>query len=248
MQHFGIIGNPLRQSFSAKYFSEKFAKEQIDAEYSLYPLENIEQFPTLIKTHDFRGLNVTIPYKQAVMPYLDRLDDTAKSVGAVNVILFEGGKLIGYNTDTLGFAEDIKPLIRPEHSQALILGTGGAAKAVKYALSRLNIAVHTVSRSAGYDFTYSDLGKEVIESHLLIVNCTPLGMYPDTEACADIPYQFITEKHLCYDVIYNPSPTLFLKRAAAQGAEIQSGLGMLHGQANEAWKIWSGVTSSASVQ
>ncbi|MBR1564274.1 MAG: shikimate dehydrogenase [Paludibacteraceae bacterium] len=241
MTHFGIIGNPLKQSFSASYFTEKFLRENINAEYTLYPLDNIEQFPGLIKQHNFRGLNVTIPYKQAVMPYLDSLDDTAKAIGAVNVILFKDNSLIGYNTDTLGFIEDIKPLIHPHHTKALVLGTGGAAKAVRYALTRLNIEVHLVSRSTGYDYTYSSIDKQTLQEHLLIVNCTPLGMYPDTDSCPDLPYQYLTPQHLCYDVIYNPAPTLFLRKAAAKGAVIQSGIGMLHGQAEEAWKIWNNI-------
>lgn len=243
MQHFGIIGFPLVQSFSAKHFTEKFEREQIDADYQLFPLEDIKQFPQLISQHKFRGLNVTLPHKQSIIPFLDELDDTAHGVGAVNVIKFtDEGKLIGYNSDTGGFFRDIKPLLQVSPvkcDKALVLGTGGAAKAVAYALRRLGIEVSFVSRSDKYDYTYSDLTRQVVEQHLLIVNCTPLGMYPDTDACPQIPYEYLTDKHLLYDVIYNPARTLFLQKGEQQGATVSNGLGMLYGQAQEAWEIWS---------
>lgn len=240
MQHFGIIGYPLVQSFSAKYFTEKFSQENIDADYKLFPLENIQQFPELIKQHQFRGLNVTLPHKQSIIQYLDELDDTARNVGAVNVISFHDGKLIGYNTDTCGFFNDISPLLTnsPIRHKALILGTGGAAKAVAYALKRLGIEISIVSRSEKFDYTYSSLDKETIESHLIIINCTPVGMFPHTDAYPDIPYQYITNRHILYDVIYNPSRTLFLQKGEERGAIVRNGLGMLYGQAEEAWKIW----------
>ena len=170
-----------KQSFSAKFFTEKFNAEHIDADYHLFPLESIREFPMLIKEHTFRGLNVTLPFKQSIIPYLNELDATAKGVGAVNVINFRNGLLIGYNTDTKGFRESVIPLLKPCHKSALVLGTGGAAKAVAYALRSLDIEVRFVSRSQDYDFTYSELNKEVIAEHLLIVNCTPLGMFPDVE-------------------------------------------------------------------
>lgn len=239
MKHFGIIGYPLVQSFSAKYFNEKFTNEHIDAEYTLYPLENISLFPELVRTHDFTGMNVTIPYKQSVMQYLDEVDDTAKAVGAVNVIAFRNGKLIGYNSDTRGFRLDIQPLLQPHHQSALVLGTGGAAKAVVYALRLLGLQVHIVSRSIGYDFTYQQLTQEIIENHQVIVNCTPLGMFPNVDASPDIPYQFLTSQHLVYDVIYNPEQTLFLQKAKTQGATTHNGIGMLYGQALQAWEIWN---------
>ena len=241
MLHFGIIGNPLKQSFSAKFFTEKFLREHIDADYHLFPLSSIEEFPELCRKHEFTGLNVTIPYKQAVIPYLDELDATASAVGAVNVIKFSDNRLTGYNTDTLGFYESIRPILRPWHKKALVLGTGGAAKAVIYALGQLGINVSIVSRSCGRDYTYRQLTPEVIKDNLLIVNCTPLGMFPDTDACADIPYEALTPQHLLYDVIYNPEETLFLNKGKAQGASVCNGLGMLYGQAKEAWKIWGNV-------
>ena len=239
MQHFGIIGNPLKQSFSAKFFTEKFTAEHIDADYRLFPLESIRDFPKLIKENTFRGLNVTLPFKQSIMPYLDELDATAKGVGAVNVISFYNGRIIGYNTDTKGFRESVIPLLKPWHKSALVLGTGGAAKAVAYALRSLNIEVRFVSRSQDYDFSYSQLDKETIAEHLLIVNCTPLGMYPEVDTCPALPYQNITARHLLYDVIYNPNLTLFLKKGKEQGAAVCNGLEMLYGQARQAWEIWS---------
>ena len=238
MLQFGIIGKPLAQSFSAKYFTEKFLRDGIDAEYKMYPIEDIKDFPLLCKENNFTGLNVTIPYKQSVMQYLDEMDETAKGVGAVNVIKFHEGKLIGYNTDTCGFRESIRPMLQPIHNQALVLGTGGAAKAVVYALKSMGIKVKMVSRSGDYDYTYSDLTEDIIRDNLLIINCTPLGMYPQTDACPRIPYDGITERHLIYDVIYNPETTLFLQKGKERNAQICNGLGMLYGQAEEAWKIW----------
>ncbi len=260
MQHFGIIGNPLKQSFSAKYFTEKFMREHIDADYRLFPLESIDLFPRLCAEHQFTGLNVTLPFKETVIPYLDDLDDTARKIGAVNVIKFEHGnrlkgeevnrltgrpRLIGYNTDTIGFSESLSSLLcqcsglsAQRSVSALVLGTGGAAKAVIYALRQMGINVHVVSRSEGYDYTYHTLTADIIREHLLVVNCTPLGMFPDTDACADIPYEGITPQHLCYDVIYNPAETLFLSRCKAHGATVCNGLGMLYGQAQAAWRIW----------
>lgn len=240
MMHFGIIGNPLKQSFSALYFTEKFSREGIDADYRLFPLQDIREFEALCEKHNFTGLNVTLPFKEAIIPYLDGLDETAKGVGAVNVIHFTEGRRIGYNTDTRGFKESISPLLQPYHNNALILGTGGAAKAARYALKSLGVETSFVSRSADYDYTYTTLTKDIIEKHLLIVNCTPVGMYPETEACPNLPYKFITSKHLLYDVIYNPDMTLFLKRGKEQGATVCNGLGMLHKQAESAWQIWAG--------
>ncbi len=239
MLNFGIIGNPLRHSFSAKFFNKKFENEHIDAHYQLYSLESIEQFPALCREHSFTGLNVTLPYKETVIPYLDKLDDTAEQIGAVNVIHFSNNCLIGYNTDTLGFMHSISPLLQPHHTHALVLGTGGAAKAVHYGLMRLGVECQYVSRDSRKGITYEQLNKDIVNSHLVVVNCTPLGMYPETEACAPFPYQYLTTQHLAYDVIYNPEQTLFLKKAAAQGATTCNGIGMLQGQARAAWEIWN---------
>ncbi len=239
MQQFGIIGYPLEHSFSAKYFTKKFNDENIDARYELYPLKSIESFDALCRQHHFTGLNVTLPYKEAIIPCLDELDDTARQIGAVNVIHFHDGKLIGYNTDTLGFMQSIQPLIQPHHRQALILGTGGAAKAVNYALRKLNIMATFVSRNHEKGITYQELTPHIFARHQIIVNCTPLGMYPQIEDCPPIPYQYITSEHLVYDVVYNPDETLFLKKAKTQGAVTRNGMSMLTGQAQAAWKIWN---------
>ncbi len=237
MRHFGIIGFPLLHSFSAKYFSEKFEREHIEAEYSLYPVPigNLKlEIGHLLDSLD--GFNVTMPYKQEIIPYLDRLDETAKEVGAVNVV----HRRVGYNTDCLGFMESIQPLLRKEDKLALVLGTGGASKAVCYGLKQLGLTPTLVSRTpkAGM-LGYEDLTKDVMAAHTVIVNCTPLGMLPDVDSCPPIPYERVTAGHLLFDCVYNPEETLFLKKGKAQGASIQNGIGMLYGQAKAAWKIWN---------
>ena len=237
MRHFGIIGFPLSHSFSAKYFNEKFATEQIEAEYSLYPTkeENLEsKVESLLNSLD--GFNVTLPYKQAIIPYLDRLDETAEAIGAVNVV----HRRVGYNTDCLGFMDSIKPLLRGYDKQALVLGTGGASKAVCYGLRKLGITTTLVSRTPREGILgYNELTDEVMAAHTIIVNCTPLGMFPDVDSCAPIPYEHITARHLLFDCVYNPEETLFLRKGKAQGATTRNGIEMLIGQAKAAWKIWS---------
>jgi shikimate dehydrogenase len=237
MRHFGIIGYPLLHSFSAKYFNEKFAAEKIDAEYSLYPM-GIEDLRLKIENLliSLDGFNVTLPYKQAVIPFLDRLDETAEAIGAVNVV----HKRVGYNTDCLGFIESMRPLVRATDKQALVLGTGGASKAVCYGLRKLGIIPTLVSRTPKEGMLgYKDLTERIMAEHTVIVNCTPLGMLPDVESCADIPYEYISARHLLYDCVYNPAETLFLHKGAAQGAMIKNGMDMLYGQAKAAWKIWN---------
>ncbi len=225
------------QSFSAKYFNEKFAREGIDAEYSLYPMkiEDLRlKIEDLLDTLD--GMNVTIPYKQAVIPYLERLDETAAVIGAVNVIC----RHVGYNTDCLGFMDSIRPLLHAEDKKALVFGTGGASKAVCYGLRKLGVEPTLVSRTpkAGM-LGYADLTEEVMASHIVLVNCTPLGMMPDTDSCPDIPYEYISAQHLLFDCIYNPEETLFLRKGRAQGARTKNGMEMLFGQAKAAWAIWN---------
>ena len=236
MGHFGIIGNPLIHSFSAKYFNEKFTREHIDAEYSLYPLNELtnERVNELLDTLD--GFNVTFPYKEAIIPYLDRLDETAQAIGAVNVVY----KRVGYNTDYAGFIVSLRPLLRPFDRQALVLGTGGASKAVCYGLQQLGITPTLVSRTPKEgQLGYEALHKAVMEQHTIIINCTPLGMFPEVNSCPPIPYEHLTPRHLLYDCVYNPEETLFLRRGKAQGASIQNGKEMLIGQAKEAWAIWN---------
>ena len=237
MRHFGIIGFPLIHSFSAKYFNEKFKREQIDAEYSLYPIQEESlrsKVESLLDTLD--GMNVTMPYKQAIIPYLERLDETAKAVGAVNVI----HKRVGYNTDCLGFIDSIRPLLRESDKKALVLGTGGASKAVCYGLRTLGVIPTLVSRTPKEGMLgYEDLTAEVMEEYTVIVNCTPLGMAPEENTYPPIPYEMITARHLLFDCVYNPEVTLFLQKGRAQGATIRNGMEMLYGQAKAAWKIWN---------
>ena len=237
MRHFGIIEYPLHHSFSAKYFSEKFEREGIEAEYSLYPV-GIEDLRFKIEDlfNRLDGMNVTMPYKQTIIPYLDRLDETAEAVGAVNVV----HKRVGYNTDCIGFMESIKPLLRATDRKALVLGTGGASKAVCYGLKQLGIAPTLVSRTPKDEMiSYCDLTEAIMAEHTIIVNCTPLGMVPDTESFPPIPYELISARHLLFDCIYNPEETVFLRKGRAQGAKTQNGIEMLYGQAKAAWAIWN---------
>ena len=237
MRHFGIIGYPLLHSFSARYFNEKFAAEKIDAEYSLYPTKE-ENLKSVVENllDSLEGMNVTFPYKQTVIRYLEGLDKTAEAIGAVNVV----HKHIGYNTDCLGFIESIQALLRPYDKQALVLGTGGASKAVCYGLRKLGVVPVLVSRTPnGNMLGYDQLSAEIMATHTIIVNCTPLGMLPDIDTCPSIPYDLITERHLLFDCVYNPEETLFLRKGKAQGALIKNGMEMLTGQAQAAWKIWN---------
>lgn len=237
MRHYGIIGFPLLHSFSAKYFNEKFTTEQIEAEYSLYPVQigNLKlEIGNLLDSLD--GFNVTLPYKQEIIPYLERLDETAQAIGAVNVVY----KRVGYNTDCLGFMESMRPLVREYDKKALVLGTGGASKAVCYGLRKLGFAPTLVSRTPKEGMLgYKELTETVMAEHTIIVNCTPLGMLPDVDSCPAIPYEMLSARHLLYDCVYNPEETLFLKKGKAQGCTIKNGLEMLYGQAKAAWKIWS---------
>ena len=237
MRHYGIIGFPLLHSFSAKYFNEKFAREGIKAEYSLYPtkVESLKlKVESLLTSLD--GFNVTLPHKQAIIPFLDRLDETAQAIGAVNVV----HQRVGYNTDCIGFMDSIRPLLRDYDRQALVLGTGGASKAVCYGLRKLGITPTLVSRTPKEgQLGYRDLTDEVMAQHTVIVNCTPLGMYPDVESCPDIPYERLSARHLLFDCVYNPEQTLFLQKGKAQGATIRNGIEMLTGQAKAAWEIWN---------
>jgi shikimate dehydrogenase len=240
---FGIIGFPLTASFSRNFFNQKFEKEGISARYDLCPLENIEDFSALITQQSFAGMNVTIPHKQAVMKYLDELDETAKEIGAVNVLQFrkENGeqKIKGFNSDAIGFENSLLPLLKPHHTKALVLGTGGASKAVTYVLRKNNIPYTLVSRTKiDGQYTYDELNPEIIAGNTLIINTTPLGMYP-VDSCPDIPYDALTTNHLLYDLVYNPEKTVFLERGEEQGAAIKNGMEMLHGQAIAAWEIWN---------
>ena len=242
MRVFGLIGMPLSHSFSQRYFTEKFAAEGIaDCCYEQFPLQSIAELPALLQSQpQLCGLNVTIPYKQAVLPYLN--DSSHLPLQACNCIQIVSGKLIGFNTDVLGFEESFLKEKQSHHNRALVLGTGGASVAVQYVLRKLHIPFALVSRQPGYDFPYSELNSEILQSHNIIINTTPLGTYPDIDTCADLPYGFITPQHYCYDLVYNPTQTLFLQKAAAQGAIIKNGQDMLEIQAEAAWKIWNTTT------
>lgn len=245
MEKYGLIGYPLGHSFSATYFTEKFNRENIDARYDNYEMQAIDDLlPLLHKEPELRGLNVTIPHKQAVMPLLDDISDTARAIGAVNVIrIRRNGNSIhlkGYNSDVIGFCQSIRPLLHPElHRHALVLGTGGASKAVVYGLQQMGLSAICVSRTpADGRLTYADINAEIMETHKVIVNCTPAGMYPQTETCPSIPYNLLTPSHLLYDLVYNPLETKFMHLGAKQGATVKNGLEMLHLQAEAGWNFW----------
>ena len=244
MKLFGLIGYPLGHSFSKKFFTEKFENENIRAKYELYPLENISQFSHLISSVELTGLNVTIPYKELVIPFLNELDETAAEIGAVNVIKFihkdDKLHLKGYNSDAIGFENAIRPFLKSYHNHALILGTGGASKAIDYTLRKSGVTTTFISRKSSPGILcYQDLNHQLMNDNLLIVNCTPLGMHPDTDHCPDIPYDLLGPQHLLYDVIYKPDETMFMKKGKASGAVTVNGLEMLYGQAVAAWEIWN---------
>ena len=244
---YGLIGHPLTHSFSNKFFNDKFKNEQINAEYRNFDIDSITKLTGILNENvSIQGLNVTFPYKQQIIPYLTEIAPSARDIGAVNVIKIKRlhDQIItkGYNSDVIGFANSLKPMLKSHHSSALILGTGGASKAVAYVFERLGIQYKFVSRSKNADnaITYSELNESVISTHTIIVNATPLGMFPHINECPDIPYEFITNKHICFDLIYNPGKTEFLKYSEKQGAEIKNGMEMLKLQALESWRIWNG--------
>ena len=242
MKQYGLIGYPLSHSFSKGYFAEKFAKENIvDCKYDVFPLEKIEDFVELCNDKkNLIGLNVTIPYKEKIIPFLDELDETAANIGAVNTIKFSNGKEIGYNSDAYGFEMSLKPLLKQHHTKALILGTGGASKAVEYVLRKLGISFQYVSRNKNEKaISYEELNEAIIQHSKLIINTTPIGMYPNIDTAPDIPYNVLTEKHLLYDLVYNPEETLFLKKGKEKGAQTKNGLEMLYLQAERSWEIWN---------
>ena len=243
MRQFGLIGYPLSHSFSKKYFSEKFLREDIaDANYELYPIERIDIFPSLVASlPDLVGINVTIPYKEQVIPYLDALSDVVAETGACNCIHRIDGKLVGYNTDVIGFEKSLLKKLNASHQHALVLGTGGAAKAVHYVLRKLGISYKEVSRkNSNGCIAYEQLDTEIIKSHTLIINTTPLGMHPLVDDAPEIPYESLTSAHYLFDLVYNPAKTLFLAKGEACGAAIENGADMLVDQAEASWDIWNG--------
>jgi shikimate dehydrogenase len=252
MKLFGIIGYPLAHSFSQKYFTEKFEKLGLkDHRYAIFPIENISAFPEVIKKNpDLCGLSVTVPHKEAIIPFLSELDESASAPGAVNCIKVvqrtrhQVPRLTGYNTDTFGFRQAIKPFWEPKHERALILGTGGSSKAVAHVLKELGVNFYFVTREKAEKkgdniFTYTDLDKNILNAFKFIINCTPAGMSPMQDTFPAIPYEHLTPDHFCFDLVYNPLETLFLKKAKEKGALTQNGLTMLHQQAEKAWEIWN---------
>ena len=243
MKLYGLVGYPLTHSFSKKYFTEKFQQEGIhDCVYENFPLETIGQLKDLLQNQSgLQGLNVTIPYKEQVIPFLNEMNDVVKATGACNCIKIEGGKLKGFNTDVIGFEKSLTKFLQPYHIKALIFGTGGAAKAVEYVLQKLGIDYLFVSRKKGTDKTisYHELKVEILQEYLLLINTTPLGMYPKVDDCPDIAYNYLTPQHHLFDLVYNPEKTLFLQKGEGQGATIQNGYEMLLLQAEESWRIWN---------
>lgn len=241
---YGLIGYPLGHSFSKSYFNQKFQSEGIDAEYVNFEIANVKLLLEILsETPNMCGLNVTIPYKEQVIPLLDELDEDARKIGAVNVIKImrsrSGVKLKGYNSDVIGFCDSIREFVNDSRNKALVLGTGGAAKAVCYGLGKMGVSTQLVSRHKNAKtLTYEELTKADITSHKIIVNTTPLGMYPHIDTCPDIPYRFLTKDHVCYDLLYNPDETLFMKKAKQQGATVKNGLEMLLLQAFVSYEIW----------
>jgi len=260
LRQFGLIGYPLSHSFSQHFFSEKFLKENImNAQYDNFPIESIESFAALWKEHpSLEGLNVTIPYKKEVIPFLQHSSPVVQAIKACNCIRKFNNELYGYNTDVIGFEKSLLPFLQAHHTHALILGTGGASAAVQWVLQQLNIQYQVVSRKANtqevntikentlelnteikYKLSYEQLNKSIIESHTLIINTSPLGMYPNVHEAPPIEYDAISPLHHLYDLVYNPTETLFMKNGLAKGATVQNGLAMLHIQAEESWAIWN---------
>ena len=243
MRKFGLIGKNISYSFSKTYFGDKFKKEGIqDASYENFDLQSIDEFPDIFSNNpEIGGLNVTIPYKEEVIPFLNKLNRKARTIGAVNTIkITKKGNLKGYNTDCYGFKNSLKPFLETHHKTALILGTGGASKAIAFTLKEMNIAYKYVSRSKTPDnFTYDELDASIIKQYHIIINCSPVGTHPNINECPKIPYKALNNQHLLFDLIYNPSETLFLKQGKLQGAKTCNGLKMLELQAEKSWKIWN---------
>jgi shikimate dehydrogenase len=241
MRKFGLIGKHLGHSFSKAFFTDKFQQEHTDAIYENVELSEINDIKAVFATGSFSGLNVTIPYKEAVIPFLDELSNEATAIGAVNVIAFRDGKTIGHNTDAFGFHQSIKPFLTNRHERALILGTGGASKAVAYVFQSIGLDVIYVSQvpQGTKQFAYSDINEHMVNACKVIVNCTPVGTFPNIDESVPFPFAFLTEEHLVIDLIYNPSQTRFLAQSADAGATTLNGLSMLKEQANKAWQIWN---------
>lgn len=243
MKLYGLIGYPLGHSFSKKYFTEKFQHEGItNSRYELFPIPSIKDLPSLITSNTaLKGLNVTIPYKEQVLQYVTETSDAVKEIGAVNTIKINGEHLKAFNTDVIGFERSFVKLLKPHHKKALILGTGGSSKAVQYVFNKLGVGYLIVTRGEAKDelINYAMLDKNILEEHPVIINCTPSGQYPNINECPTLPYEFISDKHYLFDLVYRPEKTLFLQKGEEQGAVIQNGTEMLVIQAEESWRIWN---------
>lgn len=239
---YGLIGKNIAYSFSKQFFTEKFEKEKLsNSKYENFDIQTIKEFKNCLRRNqEIKGLNVTIPYKEEIIPYLDKMSSKAIKIGAVNTIrITRKGQLKGYNTDAYGFRKSLEPLLNKNHKKALILGTGGASKAIAYTLRRLEIKHEFVSRGESEKYQYDTLTAEDIKNHQIIINCTPLGTHPKLEECPKIPYNAITKHHILYDLVYNPEETLFLKKGKERGAQTINGKKMLILQANKSWAIWN---------
>jgi len=241
MRNFGLLGKKLTHSFSKSFFTDFFQKEGIDASYTNYELHSVDAVSHFFENINLEGLNVTIPYKQEIIPYLDELDEEAQIIGAVNVIQFKDGKKIGYNSDAFGFHQSIKPFLTNLHERALIIGTGGASRAVEYVFNSLGIDVVFISRNPSKEnhFSYDEINNYMLNACKVIVNCTPVGTFPNNEDLIHFPYHYLTADHLVVDLIYNPEKTKFLQKSQEYGATILNGESMLHQQALKAWEIWN---------
>jgi len=240
-REYGLIGKNIDYSFSKRFFSEKFENEDLNCKYSNFNIKNISNVKTILHKPTIYGFNVTIPYKEEIIKFLDVIDETAKTIGAVNTIKKINNKNIGFNTDFIGFEKSLLSLIENKKpKKALILGSGGASKAIKYVLKKLDIYYNTVSRKKGKsELIYENLNNEIIKSFKLIINCSPVGTYPNTNNCPNIPYEYLTNDHILYDLVYNPIESLFLKKGRISGCKVKNGLEMLEIQANESWRIWN---------
>jgi shikimate dehydrogenase len=241
IKKFGLIGKSLTHSFSKTYFEDKFKNENIEScSYMLFELSNINDIKKLVNDNNLNGFNVTIPFKESIIPFIDELSDEAKAIGAVNTVLVKNNRLIGHNTDAFGFKQSVKPFIKNHHERVLILGTGGAAKAVDYVLQEMGINTLFVSRTPNAkQINYEQISEYVIKYHYLIINCSPVGMFPNIDKKPNIPYNYLTEKHTLIDLIYNPTATEFLKEGKKRGCDVLNGLSMLQQQAEQSWRIWN---------